>query len=219
MFPASSAPRKARNIAVAVVVPPHPAFTRPYFSRPSVEQSYYNIDDPRYLNLPTSYYPLSAKLTFHYHGVDFHATAVVQSVHRVTGPGPMLEPLLVGPPISLWLSPPAGIVPLTSATLHLQVTLHSDVEGPAKGTIHLELPRAGPQTRLPPTSPRRRTEMSKMSPLRFIPRVSAPSNTASRRWPSTTARSIPKASKPLDIPACARIPTIATRTITRRAWM
>ena len=140
MFPASSAPAKARNIAVDVVVPPHPTFTRPYFSRPSVEQSYYNIDDPRYLNLPTSYYPLSAKLTFHYHDVDFHTTAVVQSLHRVTGPGPMLEPLLVGPPISLWLSPQAGIVPLTSATLHLQVTLHSDVKGPAKGSIHLELP-------------------------------------------------------------------------------
>ncbi len=135
------APAHARNVAVAVVVPPHPTFTRPYFSRPSVEQSYYNIDDPRFLNLPTSYYPLSAKLTFQYHGVDFHATAVVQSVHRVTGPGPMLEPLLVGPPISLWLSPAAGIVPLSSATLHVQVTLHSDVEGPAKGVIHLDLPQ------------------------------------------------------------------------------
>jgi hypothetical protein len=125
---------------VAVVVPPHPTYTRPYFSRPSVEQSYYDIDDPRYLNLPTSYYPLSAKLTFHYHDVDFHTTAVVQSLHRVTGPGPLLEPLLVGPPISLWLSPQAGVVPLTSATLHLQVTLRSSVKGPAKGTIHLEMP-------------------------------------------------------------------------------
>ena len=134
-------PAQARNVAVAVVVPPHPTFTRPYFSRPSVEQSYYNIDDPRYLNLPTSYYPLSAKLTFHYHGVDFHTTAVVQSVHRVTGPGPMLEPLLVGPPISLWLSPAAGIVPLSSATLHLQVTLHSDVEGAGQGR---HPPRASP---------------------------------------------------------------------------
>jgi LmbE family N-acetylglucosaminyl deacetylase len=134
-------PAKVRNVAVAVVAPPHPTYTRPYFSRPSVEQPYYNIDDPRYLNLPTSYYPLSAKLTFQYHGVDFYTTAVVQSIHRVAGPGPMLEPLLVGPPISLWLSPQAGIVPLSSAALHLQVTLHSDVDGPAKGTLHLELPK------------------------------------------------------------------------------
>jgi LmbE family N-acetylglucosaminyl deacetylase len=132
---------QARNVAVQVVVPPNATFTRPYFSRPTVEQSYYDIDDPRYLNLPTSYYPLSARLTFQYHGVDFHTLAVVQSVHRVTGPGPMMEPLLVGPPISLWLSPAAGIVPLSSATLHLQVTLHSDVKGPAKGTVHLDLPQ------------------------------------------------------------------------------
>ena len=44
-----------------------------------------------------------------------------------------------------------------------------------------------------------------MSPLRSIPRGYAPSSTASRRWPSTTARNTRKALRPLDIPACALI--------------
>ncbi len=67
-------------------------------------------------------------------------TSAVQSVRRVTGPGPILEPMLTGPAISLWLSSSAGIVPISSTTLHLAVTLHSNVKGPAQGAIHLELP-------------------------------------------------------------------------------
>ena len=37
--------------------------TKPYFSRPNLEQPYYDINDPRYLNLPTRPYPLLAKAT------------------------------------------------------------------------------------------------------------------------------------------------------------
>lgn len=132
---------QARTLHFSVTVPPDPRLTRPYFTRPNVEQPYYNIDDPRYLNLPSSYYPLSAQLTFQYRGVEFHTVAVAQTTERVTGYGPMLQPLLIGPPISLWLSPQAGVVPLSASELHLQVTLHSNVKGPAKGTIHLDLPQ------------------------------------------------------------------------------
>ena len=58
----------------------------------------------------------------------------------------MPEPLLVAPAISLTVSPEAGIVPLTSATLDLQVTLHSSVKGPAKGQVHLDLPKGWTST-------------------------------------------------------------------------
>lgn len=128
------------TLPFSVTVPPHAAFTRPYFSRPTVEQSYYDIDDPKYLNLSTSPYPLTARLTFEYHGVELHTADVVQTSHRVTGQGTILQPLLTGPAISLWLSPDAGIVPLNSTALHLEVTLHNYVKGPAKGTLHLQLP-------------------------------------------------------------------------------
>ena len=134
------APGAARNLSLSVVVPTHPAWTRAYFSRPTPEQPYYDIDDPRYLNLSAAPYPLAGKLTFRYDGVELHTDNVVQTVHRVTGPGPILEPLLVAPAISLWLSSSAGIVPLTSATLRLAVIVHSNVKGPAKGSVHLELP-------------------------------------------------------------------------------
>jgi LmbE family N-acetylglucosaminyl deacetylase len=115
--------------------------TKPYFSRPNLEQSYYDINDPRYLNLPTSPYPLSAVATVDYQNVEIKLDGVVQTIHRINGEGPVPEPLLVAPAISLTVSPQAGIVPLTSATLELQVTLRSSVKGPAKGQVHLDLPQ------------------------------------------------------------------------------
>ncbi|HEV2274465.1 MAG TPA: PIG-L family deacetylase [Acidobacteriaceae bacterium] len=134
------APGEARTLALSVAVPPHPTLTRAYFSRPTLEQSYYNVDDPRYLNLSNAPYPLTAELAIRYDGVELHTANVVQTVHRVTGPGPILEPLLVAPSVSLWLSSSAGVLPLNSTSLRLEVTVHSNVKGPAKGAVHLELP-------------------------------------------------------------------------------
>ncbi|MEO6911358.1 MAG: PIG-L family deacetylase [Edaphobacter sp.] len=130
-----------RDETFAVVAPKDAQLTKPYFSRPNLEQSYYDISDPRYLNLPTSPYPLSAVATVDYQNVQIKLDGVVQTVHRINGIGPVLEPLLVAPAISLTVSPQAGIVPLTSGALELQVTLHSSVKGAAKGQVHLDLPK------------------------------------------------------------------------------
>jgi LmbE family N-acetylglucosaminyl deacetylase len=140
---AASGPLKAgevRDQIVAVTVPANPELTKPYFSRKNVEQSYYDILDPRYLNLPTSPYPLAGEVTYKYNGAEVHLSEVVQATHRYVGPGPVMEPLLVAPAISLTVSPQAGVVPIGNATLHLQVTVHSSVKGPANGTVKLELP-------------------------------------------------------------------------------
>lgn len=123
-----------------VVAPKNAELTKPYYSRPSLEQSYYNLDDPRYLNQPTSPYPLSAVAVVKYNDVEIKLDRVVQTVHDVNGMGPVMEPLLVAPAISLTVSPQAGIVPLSSHSLELQVTLRSSVKGPARGQVHLDLP-------------------------------------------------------------------------------
>jgi LmbE family N-acetylglucosaminyl deacetylase len=133
-------PGASRDQSFAVTVPRSAELTKPYFSRPNLEQSYYDINDPRYLNLPTRPYPLLATATVTYHDVAITLTGVVQTVHRVNGEGPVLEPLLVAPAISLSVTPYAGVVPLASSTLELHVELHSSVKGPAKGTVRLDLP-------------------------------------------------------------------------------
>lgn len=124
----------------AVHVAPNARYTQPYFTRPDIEQPYYDIQDARYLNLPVAPYPVSARLRFTLDGVPFEISQVVQSVKRVTGPGTILEPLIVGPAISVSIAPQAGIVSLSSKSFDLTVSIHSNVKGPASGMVRLDLP-------------------------------------------------------------------------------
>jgi LmbE family N-acetylglucosaminyl deacetylase len=132
---------QARDQIVSVIAPETADLTRPYFSRPTLEQSYYDIHEPKYLSLPTTPYPLTAEVQYTYNGVSATLDGVVQSIHRYSGPGPVQEPLLVAPAISVTVSPQAGIVPLTGASLHLQVMVHSSAKGPAQGAVRLQLPK------------------------------------------------------------------------------
>ncbi len=137
---ASLAAGAAQNLRFAVTVPEDAAVTKPYFSRPNFEQPYYDISDPAYLNLPLMPYPLSGRATFIYRGAQIVLDKVVQTVHRISGIGPIENPLMVSPAISVWVSPKAGIVPLTSKSLNITVLIHSYVKGPASGTVSLSLP-------------------------------------------------------------------------------
>ncbi|MFL6438180.1 MAG: PIG-L family deacetylase [Terriglobales bacterium] len=131
---------QSMDVRFTVNAPQNAGYTRPYFSRPDIEQPYYNIDQAQYLNMPLAPYPLSAHVKFSYDGTPFELSQVVQSVKRVTGPGTVLEPVIVAPAISVAISPIAGIVPLNSKAFDLTVTVHSNVKGPAKGTVKLDLP-------------------------------------------------------------------------------
>ena len=131
---------QSADLRFTVHAAPNAGFTRPYFTRPNIEQAYYDIQVPKDLSLPLSPYPLSARVQFVFNGVPFELAQVVQSVERVTGPGTVLEPLIVGPAISVSISPQAGIVPLDSKSFEVAVNIHSNVKGPAKGTVKLDLP-------------------------------------------------------------------------------
>ncbi|HEV2315267.1 MAG TPA: PIG-L family deacetylase [Candidatus Acidoferrales bacterium] len=115
-------------------------FTRPYFTRPNIEQAYYDIEVPKDLSLPLAPYPLSASVHFVFDGAPFELAQVVQSVQRITGPGTVLEPLITGPAISVSIAPQAGIVPLYAKSFEVSVNIHSNVKGPAKGIVKLDLP-------------------------------------------------------------------------------
>jgi len=128
------------NVRFTVQAPAQASFTRPYFARPDIEQAYYDIQNQKYLNLPEVPFPLSARVQMAINGVRFEMSQVVQSVKRVTGEGTVLEPLMMGPAISVSISPQAGIVPLGTKSFDLTVAIHSNVKGPAKGTVKLDLP-------------------------------------------------------------------------------
>ncbi len=123
-----------------VTVPENAAFTRPYFSRPDIERSYYDIADDQFRNQPLAPYPLAAWAVFEYEGVPIRIGKYVQTTKRVTGAGTVSEPLAVGPAVSVQISPHAGIVPLASKSFSATAVVHSNVKGAAKGSIHLDLP-------------------------------------------------------------------------------
>ena len=126
----------------AIHAPETAGYTRPYFRRADTEQPYYDIQQGQFQNMPVAPYPLTARLRFTVDGVPFELSQVVQSVKRVTGSGTVLEPLVIGPPVSLAIAPQGGIVPLNSTAFDLTVTVHSNVKGAAKGTVRLDLPEA-----------------------------------------------------------------------------
>jgi LmbE family N-acetylglucosaminyl deacetylase len=131
---------QSKDLRFTVHVPQKAGFTRPYFTRPNIEQPYYDIVEPKYLDLPLAPYPIAARLHFTFDGVPFEISQAVQSVSRVNGAGTVFEPLALGPAISVSIAPQAGIVPLGEKSLDLTVTVHSNVKGPAKGTVKLNLP-------------------------------------------------------------------------------
>ncbi len=127
-----------------VSVPRNAKPTAPYFSRPSIEQPYYDIEDPRWLNFPFAPYPLIGVADFDYDGVPIHIEGPVQTSQMVDGLGSVSQPLLVAPALSLTLNGTAGIVPLAADAAKkdfpLAVTLHSNESGMADGTLRLSLP-------------------------------------------------------------------------------
>jgi LmbE family N-acetylglucosaminyl deacetylase len=146
VFSPSASPKgelAARNVKdqiISVKVPGDVEITKPYFTRPSLEQPYYDINVPQDLGLPTTPYPLTTEVHYSYNGVDASLHGTVQTVHRYIGPGPLPEPLLVAPAISVTVSPHAGVLPFRNAAMQLQVVVRSSVKGAAKGSLHLELP-------------------------------------------------------------------------------
>ncbi|MFH1574000.1 MAG: PIG-L family deacetylase, partial [Acidobacteriota bacterium] len=124
-----------------VGVSSNPTYTRPYFTRPHIEQAYYDIHDERYLNLSYRPYPLEAWVECTYEGAPVRMGQVVQTVKRITGPGTIIEPLVVGPAISVSIAPRAGAVPLDAKSFKLTATIRSNVKGPARGSVRLEMPQ------------------------------------------------------------------------------
>ena len=138
--PSTLAPGAAVDVRFQVTVPENARITKPYFSRPDVEQPFYNIDDPRYVNRPLPPYPLSGWAEFEYDGVPIRVGEVVQTTQRVTGPGVVMNPLAVAPAIGISISPSGGIVPLNATSFAVSATIHSNVKGAAKGMVRLKLP-------------------------------------------------------------------------------
>ncbi len=128
------------NTLFWVQIPDDTQYTKPYFDRPGLDQAYYDVRNEKYRNLPVAPYPLQARVTFSYHGVPIELSEDVQTVQREAGSGTVNEPLPIGPAISVHMVQGAGVIPLTAAYVPVSVQIHSNVYGPAQGTVRLDLP-------------------------------------------------------------------------------
>ena len=131
---------KEAKLKFTVSAPPDATLTKAYFDRPNLEQPYYDVKDERYRNLSYAPYPLIASLHLAYHDASFDISKVVQANQRIEGIGMVQNPVIMGPAISISVSPSAGAVPLSSSAFNFSCAIHSNVKGAAKGTVRLRLP-------------------------------------------------------------------------------
>ncbi len=132
--------KSVADVTMQVKTPENVQYTRPYFTRPDIEQSYYDILDEQFLGQPIAPYPLAGWAEWTYDGVPVLVGSTVQTVKRITGQGTVLEPLVTGPAIGIQIGPRFGIVPLSAKSFDVKTLIHSNVKGAAKGTVRLDLP-------------------------------------------------------------------------------
>jgi LmbE family N-acetylglucosaminyl deacetylase len=121
-----------------VKVPADAEPTQPYFTRPNIEQPYYDLTHPEYRQRSFVPYPLEALAEFTFDGLPIRIGKVVQTMQRVLGPGGIYEPLVVTPAIGVRMEPEARILPLDGSPLPVRVTVHA--QAAAEGTVDLDLP-------------------------------------------------------------------------------
>ena len=113
--------------------------TQPYFSRPNIEQPYYDLTQPEYRERSFAPWPLAAWAEFSFDGLPIRVGQVVQTMQRVVGPGGIYEPLVVTPAIGVRMDPEARILPLDGSALPVRVTVHA--QAAAEGAVELKLPK------------------------------------------------------------------------------
>lgn len=112
--------------------------TQPYFSRPNIEQPYYDLTNPEFRLRSFAPYPLEFHAEATFDNLPIRYSAVVQTLQRVAGQGGVYQPLVVTPAIGVRMEPEARILPLDGSTLPVKVTVHT--EAAAEGTVALKLP-------------------------------------------------------------------------------
>ncbi len=144
--------------------------TRPYFTRTTIEQPYYDITSEAWRERSFAPWPLEAWAEFEFDGVPVRVGKVVQTLARETGPGGIYEPLVVAPPIGVRVTPEARILPLDGGALPVKVTVHA--ESAAEGTVTLKLPVGWKAE--PAMAAFRRTKAGDTEPIEF--KVTAATN-------------------------------------------
>ena len=135
---ADAAPARTTDRVFRVHVPEDAKPTEAFFTRPSIEQPYYDTPNDTLRIDSFAPWPLAAWTEFTFDGVPIRLGKVVQTLERVTGPGGIYQPLVVTPAIGVDVEPEARILPLDGSALPVTVTIHA--LSAADGNVQLKLP-------------------------------------------------------------------------------
>jgi LmbE family N-acetylglucosaminyl deacetylase len=112
--------------------------TRPYFTRKSIEQPYYDVSDPS-LRLAPQTPPESFWVRAKYDGVPLLIGQVVFAPKNAESDPS--QPMAVIPSLSVAIRPSAGIIPLTEKNFTVGVAVRGDEQRGIAGAVRLELPQ------------------------------------------------------------------------------
>jgi len=172
----STATATTSDAIYTVTVPADAKPTEPYFTRPNIEQPYYDLTQPEYRERSFAPWPLAAWAEFTFDDEPIHVGEVVETMERVLGPGGIYEPLVVTPALGVRMEPSARILPLDGSPLPVRVTVHA--QAAADGTVDLTLPAGW--TSHPASAPFHLPAAGDTEPIQFMvtPDANSPAGTA-----------------------------------------
>ena len=124
-----------------VTVPMDAAPTQPYFTRPSIEQPYYDIADSSLRGLSFAPYPVSGSVEFQYQGIPIRLSEVVQTEQRELGRGNFNEPLVVTPGLSVNVAAPVAILPSAAHSISVAVSVTNEEADSEDAKLSLQAPQ------------------------------------------------------------------------------
>lgn len=127
------------NVSLASDVAPS---SRPYFSRPSVLENRYTIEDMSQFGRPASAPPAVAFARYRVNGVDVEIRDAVRRREPKLPYGDVLRELRVVPALALTVAPASAVIPLKAAVKQVTITvdLLNNHEGEIAGQLALKLP-------------------------------------------------------------------------------
>ena len=130
------------TLLAKITVPSDAAFTRPYFSRPSIVESRYTVSNTGSLHHPASAPDFVAAVRYNVGGVPVDINVPVTRREAQLPYGYVMRELAVVPALAVTVSPRQAIVPQAMAdkSIRLQVELTNNALSGSKGELTLKLP-------------------------------------------------------------------------------
>src|SRR5215510_365017 len=125
-----------------VTIPADSPYTRPYWSRKDPEtETFYSINDPRYLTLPFPPSPLRVTAQFNT-PLGWSAAEAVTKIRFIDPTSGQSErPLAVGPPLSVLLESPVVVISTAGTSKsQISVSVRSNVQQAMHATLRLQTP-------------------------------------------------------------------------------